>query len=539
MDHGAHIDLGILAISVCVSIFASFTALNLSGRLMAAEPRARRWWILAAAFALGGGTWSMHFLGMLAMPIPETYDAQLTALSLLLPVVASALGFQITARSGPGWRPLSASGLLVGAGISAMHYTGMAAIRTPGLTAVYNPRFVAASIAVAIFAAISALWLAFRTHGIPQRLAASVAMGIAISGMHYVAMAGVTFDVSHLKMVGPPSIPPAIVALAVACATSLLMLLGLVTAYFDRALATLTAREADALTASEKRYRAMIESTSDLIGLVDRDGAFIYENSSASRVLGYTSEDLIGRWPTEFVAPEAEADTRQFFRTCLDRPGLPTTMELPLLAKDGRRHEFEVVATNFLDVPAVGGVVLNLRDITERKQMIERLEILSETDLLTGALNRRGFVGAALGEFERMRRQGDRLMLALIDIDHFKAVNDNYGHAAGDLVLAAVADCCRRETRECDIFARHGGEEFAILVTEGDVAGAHAMVERLRRAIAATRVSAIKAEISVTASFGVALVDPFYEGLESALARADEALYEAKNAGRDCIRISA
>jgi diguanylate cyclase (GGDEF)-like protein/PAS domain S-box-containing protein len=539
MDHGAHMDWGIVAISVGVSIFASFTALNLSGRLMAAEPGARRWWVLAAALALGGGTWAMHFLGMLAMPIPETYDAQLTALSLLLPVAASATGFQITARAGPGWRALAASGLLMGAGIAAMHYTGMAAIRTPGLTAVYDARFIAASIAVAIFAATSALWLAFRTHGTPQRLAASVAMGIAIAGMHYLAMAGVTFDVSHLKMVGPPSIPPAIVALAVACATSLLMLLGLVTAYFDRALASLTAREADALTASEQRYRALIESTADIVALLDRSGSFIYENQSASRVLGYTSEDLIGRLPTDFVPPEAVAETRDFFRTCLGHPGLPTTRELPLLAKDGRRHHFEVVATNFLGVPAIGGIVLNLRDITERKQMIERLEILSETDLLTGALNRRGFVGAALREFERMRRQGDRLMLILVDLDHFKAVNDNYGHAAGDLVLAAVADCCRRETRECDIFARHGGEEFAILVTEGDVAGAHAMVERLRAAIAAIRVSSIKAEISVTASFGVALVDPFYEGLESALARSDEALYEAKNSGRDCIRISA
>jgi diguanylate cyclase (GGDEF)-like protein len=210
-----------------------------------------------------------------------------------------------------------------------------------------------------------------------------------------------------------------------------------------------------------------------------------------------------------------------------------------LLARDGSRHYFEVVGTNLLDVPAIGGVVLNLRDITERKEMMARLEMLSKTDLLTGALNRRGFIRAALREFERMRRQADRLMLIMIDVDRFKAVNDTYGHAAGDMVLAAVADCCRREIRECDIFARHGGAEFAILVTEGDVARAYAMVERLRLAIAAIRVSSIKGEIAVTASFGVALVDPFYEGLEWALARADEALYEAKNAGRDCIRISA
>ena len=127
----------------------------------------------------------------------------------------------------------------------------------------------------------------------------------------------------------------------------------------------------------------------------------------------------------------------------------------------------------------------------------------------------------------------------MLDIDHFKAVNDGYGHAAGDLVLAGVANCCRSHIRENDVLGRLGGEEFAILLTDGNVGAAHMVITRLRKAVAATCILSIKGEVSVTASFGVATVDAAREELDAALVRADTALYEAKEAGRNCIRISA
>jgi diguanylate cyclase (GGDEF)-like protein/PAS domain S-box-containing protein len=529
----------IVAMSVCVSILASFTALNLSGRLVAAEHGGRRWWIISAAVALGGGTWAMHFLGMLSMPMPATYDVRLTIVSLVLPILASRRGFEIISNGGLHRNSLAAAGLLVGSGIVAMHYIGMAAMRTPGMIARYEPALVAASVMIALAAATAALWLAFRTHDTRQRLVASIMMGIAISGMHYTAMAGVTFVGTDRPIDMDPVMAPASLALAVTGVASFLLILGLVTAYFHRRLATVNAREAAALKASEERYRALIESTSDMIGLVDRDGVFTYENSSALRVLGYGEKDLIGHHPSEFVASDAVADTLQLFKACLERPGLPTTAELCLLHKDGTRHEFEVVATNFLHVPAIHGVVLNLRDITERKEMVARLEMLSETDLLTEALNRRGFARMAAREFERARRRTERLAIIMLDLDHFKAINDRFGHAAGDLVLASVAGCCRAQIRESDLLGRLGGEEFAILLTDGHVDAAHMVMTRLRKAIAAARISSIKGDVSVTASFGIATVDPASEELDSALARADTALYEAKNAGRNCIRISA
>jgi diguanylate cyclase (GGDEF)-like protein len=239
--------------------------------------------------------------------------------------------------------------------------------------------------------------------------------------------------------------------------------------------------------------------------------------------------------PIEFVTPAAVADTRMFFAKALERPALSTRTELPLLDKNGAEHQFEVVATNLLHIPSISGVVVNLRDITERKQMMARLKLLSETDLLTGALNRRGFAQTATVEFERMRRRGGPVVVAMIDIDHFKSINDTYGHAGGDKALIAVAECCRQHIRSADLFARVGGEEFVILLADSDVQAAENAVDRLRLAIAGTRIPTIDAR--VTASFGIAAVDPARRDLEGAMRRADEALYAAKSAGRNCIRM--
>src|SRR5512140_1772560 len=181
--------LALVAVSIAVSIFASFTALNLSGRILVAEPRARRWWIRAAAVALGGGTWAMHFIGMLSMAMPASYDVYPTLFSLLLPIVASGAGLHIVCRFGVSRASLLWGGLLVGAGIVAMHYVGMAALRLPGVTIAYDRPLVGLSVAIAVLAATAALWLAFRTRDTSERVGASLLMGMAISGMHYTGMA--------------------------------------------------------------------------------------------------------------------------------------------------------------------------------------------------------------------------------------------------------------------------------------------------------------------------------------------------------------
>ncbi|HET7717821.1 MAG TPA: GGDEF domain-containing protein, partial [Bauldia sp.] len=156
-------------------------------------------------------------------------------------------------------------------------------------------------------------------------------------------------------------------------------------------------------------------------------------------------------------------------------------------------------------------------------------------DVLTDTFNRRGFLRLAEREFNRSRRNGQLLTLIMIDIDHFKAVNDNFGHAAGDMILAAVANTCRKQIRSIDVLARFGGEEFIILV-DALIEEAEGIARRLHKGIAESRATTIKGEISVTASFGIATVDPAAVDLETGIRLADEALYEAKNSGRNCIR---
>ncbi len=532
----------LVALSIAVAILASFTALNMAGRLLVSERTARMWWLIAAALALGGGIWSMHFVGMLAfiMPMPVTYEVNLTLLSLLLPVLVVGAGLYTVSRFGNGLRSLLAAGLLAGLGIVAMHYSGMTAMQMPGVIVSYNPLLVAASVGIAITAATVAFWLAFRTTRTWERLLASIVMGLAIAGMHYTGMAAARFTMdTHVKFSADPQIQPGILAVAVVSATSILLLFGLVTAYFDRKLGTLTAREAMTLTQSEERLRALHRNASDIVAIMDGNGIFTYEASSAWQILGYRTEDLIGKPLSNFVPADGLANVQSFLSLLLAEPEAKATMEFSALHANGSWREFEVVGKNLLHDPAIAGLVINMRDISERKHLMAELEKLSETDALTGTLNRRGFKKLAGQVFEQTRRNGHPLTLVMMDIDHFKGVNDKYGHAAGDMVLAMVADRCRKCIRNIDILGRFGGEEFIILLNDASLDAARNIVARIHSEIAASRVATIKGDVSITASFGIATINAGARDLETAVRLADEALYEAKNSGRNCIRIRA
>src|ERR1700680_2715928 len=187
---GTH-DPYLVALSILVACFASYTALDLSGHVGLARGFARRMWLAPAALTMGGGIWSMHFIAMLAfiMPTPMSYDIGLTALSLVVAIVVTGGGFYVISRQSASPLRLVLSGIFMGLGIAAMHYTGMAAMRGHAELS-YNPIFVALSLTIAIGASTAALWLAFRTTDLVQKLIAAVVMGLAISGMHYTAMGG-------------------------------------------------------------------------------------------------------------------------------------------------------------------------------------------------------------------------------------------------------------------------------------------------------------------------------------------------------------
>ena len=173
-------------------------------------------------------------------------------------------------------------------------------------------------------------------------------------------------------------------------------------------------------------------------------------------------------------------------------------------------------------------------DITERKRMEDELRRLAISDSLTGLFNRRHFFELAQLEYERFRRYSHPLALIMADIDHFKAVNDQYGHLIGDQVLQAVADTLQRNLRQVDILGRYGGEEFAMALPETDTATARALAERLRTAIADRVFATGQGPLALTLSLGVAAVsDRASIDFEHLLDAADRMLYQAKLAGRN------
>jgi two-component system cell cycle response regulator len=179
------------------------------------------------------------------------------------------------------------------------------------------------------------------------------------------------------------------------------------------------------------------------------------------------------------------------------------------------------------------GIIGIATDISERKALEKELHRLAVTDPLTGAANRRRFMASGHIEIERAARYQTPLAVVMMDIDHFKAVNDSHGHAIGDEVLKKVADATQGCLREIDLLGRLGGEEFAALLPETGLDAAIAVAERLRRAVAAIIIPLKDAALSVTASFGVAERGADELLFDTFLGRADAALYKAKQAGRD------
>ena len=173
------------------------------------------------------------------------------------------------------------------------------------------------------------------------------------------------------------------------------------------------------------------------------------------------------------------------------------------------------------------------QEIKHGKILEKELLLLATTDSLTGANNRRRFFDLANTESQRVKRIDGKICIAMLDLDHFKSVNDNYGHHIGDTVLIEFSEKCLFILREVDLFARFGGEEFAVLLSEGDLESAYKVMERLRTSIAELRFTAKHEEFGVTTSIGLINYNPKQESIDAALSRADAALYEAKHSGRN------
>jgi PAS domain S-box-containing protein len=411
---GSH-DSFLVALSILIATVASYTALDLSGRIGTAKGWTYRAWLAAAAFAMGGGIWAMHFVAMLAFSMPGmtmNYDIGLTALSFALPILVTGIGFHVVHRPGAGLTTLLLSGLFMGLGIAGMHYTGMAAMRMPA-NLTYDGLWVAVSILIAIGASVVALWLAFRRTGLAQRLVAAVAMGMAVSGMHYAAMHAAAFT-AHAEMDhahGQASLQQTSVALAVAATTFLILFLALVAAMFDRRFALLAEREAAALRASEERYRTLYKKTPLPLHSLNEAGVIEHASDAWLDLLGYRREEVVGRPITDFMAIDSVQRRSQVVWPTLLRDGAANDVEFRLFTKSGAVLDVlmsgRVVHSpdgQFLYV--LGGVV----DVTARKKAEEALRQAQKIEAvghLTGGVAHdfNNLLAVVLGNLELLRKR--------------------------------------------------------------------------------------------------------------------------------------
>ncbi len=273
----------LVALSILVATFASYTALDLCGHVGPARGFARRAWLVAAALTMGGGIWSMHFVAMLAfmMPIPVSYDIGLTALSLVVAILVTGGGFYVISRRSASPLRLVLSGIFMGLGIAGMHYTGMAAMRG-NIELSYEPLFVALSLVIAIGASTVALWVAFRTTDLGQKLVAAAVMGLAISGMHYTGMRAAFFYCSRPgsnEAQINASVDQTNLALAVAGITFLILAFASVASLFERKRAEEALRKAQANLAHVSRVMTLGELTASISHEVNQPLAAVVTNS--------------------------------------------------------------------------------------------------------------------------------------------------------------------------------------------------------------------------------------------------------------------
>jgi PAS domain S-box-containing protein len=368
-------DWRLVALSYVVAVAASYTALDLAGRVTAARGRARIAWLLGGAFAMGVGIWSMHFTGMLAfsLPIRLTYDAPTVLLSLLVAMVASWFALFVASRRVLSLPSLIGGGLLMGLGIAAMHYIGMAALRMPAALG-YDPLLFALSIVIAIGASAAALWLAFQLRSnrsaprcwLALKAVSALVMGLAITGMHYTGMLAAHFTpepgAAPAATTGIDALP---IGAAIAIATLVVLGLAVISSLVDQRF---SARSAE--------LESLFRHNPDAVFAFDLAGSLLSANPAAERITGYSLGELRR---VSVVSLVAEADREQAAaRFQQASQGASQAYEIAITHPQGGS-----VALNITNVPifvgaTIVGVYLIARDITERRQADELLRASEE-----------------------------------------------------------------------------------------------------------------------------------------------------------------
>lgn len=294
-------------------------------------------------------------------------------------------------------------------------------------------------------------------------------------------------------------------------------------------------------------FKLLAEHSVDLILRIDMDHVMLYVSPASFNLLGWKPEEMVGKGPNGFILAEDLSVIDAAAKLILSQGVQNSPATVRMRRKDGSTVWMEINARLVHD-PATGEpkeIVLVSRDITERKLLEDKLSSLALTDGLTGILNRRAFDQALDREWMRTLRESSEISLLMLDIDRFKLFNDRYGHMVGDDCLRAVAAAVSGAVRASDIVARYGGEEITVILPSTFLAGAVEVAEKVRSAVETLRLcheDNPEGGGYLTVSIGVATALARVGGTmrmpESLLLAADNALYKAKQEGRNRVATS-
>lgn len=319
-------------------------------------------------------------------------------------------------------------------------------------------------------------------------------------------------------------------------AHGLALLVGGITEFACILMAITTARRERAgksLRNSEERFRSLIQSANDMIVVTDHSMTIRYASPAGFELTGLHPHDIVGKSMPFFVAPDSMDRVQDLMIEILTDPGVTRSTEVQGLHVDGGHRWLQATLTNLLEEPSVQGVVVNVRDVSTRKELQRRLTDLAFFDKLTGLPNRAAFMDRLEQATARSRRHDTQIAVLFVDLDAFKTVNDIHGHAMGDTLLTRVGERLRFCTRREDTVARLGGDEFTVLLE--DLAFPHDTLMIADRIIEAHKAPFVvqRRELLVTASVGIA---PYSaespQSPEELIRQSDVAMYIAKSQGK-------
>lgn len=481
-------------------------------------------WIALAGVCAGTTIWSTHFIAMLAylVHLPVYYDAGQTLLSFVLGTALIWAGLYCALRrSGDPVRALG-GGLIVGAGVVVLHYLGMHAVRIPGRIT-YQADLVALSILFSLGFGAMALFLGFG-RGSRSRLAGGAAGLLLMTlSLHFTGMGAVSLE---LGTVGSENagLSRASLAVVVTLAALSILVIGLIGAAFDHRLQRRLSSEA-------RRFRTLANSTLEGI-VIARAGRIIDCNAAVKQILTVEDVALNDSDFLDWVLPEQREAAAQ----AIAGDELSEPVEIELRTSTGAIRTVEIMSRSIEPEGDQEARIIAIRDVTARKHSDALVRHLALHDLLTDLANRRLFSELATKELAQAARSRSELTVLMLDLDHFKDVNDMHGHHAGDQVLRTVAERIRNCVRDGDIVARLGGDEFAILQSgTGRPSDAASLASRLVASLAQP-IAVAEADVTIGTSIGVARYPDDSGSIDDLLRKADTAMYRAKADGKGMYR---